>query len=385
MYLLIILCFFQVCFAADLSLEEKVGQLLMVHFHGEEVSADVRVLVQEMGVGGVIYYDWCNKLETLIAIQELSADLQKLAKYPLLISADQEGGKVLRFRKAFTNFPGNGEMENLEMVKKTAYALGLEMKTAGINMNLAPVVDVNSNPSNPVIGKRAYSEDAEQVVAFGREALMGYRQAGILTTLKHYPGHGDTTADTHNELAILHKTQKELEQVELVPFQELAKESDAIMTAHILVPALDPDNCATLSRETLSYLRDILGFEGVIVSDSLVMEGVLRKCACVDEAAIQALQAGCDLLLLGGKLLSGEKSGFELTVLDIKRIHSSIVEAVKHGRIPESRVNDAVFRIFKMKKKYNLNARSNASPLAKDAETRRRISINFAYLCALAA
>ncbi len=338
MYLMLFLCFFQACFAVDMTLEEKVGQLLMVQFHGEEANEDARVLIQDVGVGGVIYYDWCNKLHTLREIRALSEGLQGLAKCPLLIAADQEGGKVLRFRDAFTPFPGNGKMDRPDMARKMAYDLGLEMKAAGINMNLAPVVDVNSNPLNPVIGVRAFSDNVESVVSFGREALRGYRQAGVLATLKHYPGHGDTDVDTHQELAIVHKSREELEQMELVPFWALAGESDAIMTAHIVVPAFDPDNCATLSKKTLDYLRITIGFQGLIVSDSLVMEGILKRSASVDEAAIQALNAGCDLLLLGGKLLSGEKAGFELRVVDIKRIHRSIVAAVKEGRISESRI-----------------------------------------------
>lgn len=350
MYIVLFLCFFYDCFASEQSLEEKVGQLLMVHFHGEEVNRDARALIQEIGVGGIIYYDWCNNLDTLKEIQALSSSLQTLAKYPLLIAADQEGGKVLRFRKAFTNFPSNGEMDSPEIVQKMACELGLEMKMAGINMNLAPVVDVNSNPKNPVIGIRAYSNDTEKVVAFGRAALTGYKQAGILTTLKHYPGHGDTSVDTHKDLATLNKSKEALERVELAPFRELAQEADAMMTAHILVPAFDPDNCATLSKNTLAYLREGIGFQGVIVSDSLVMEGVLKKCTSVDEAAIQALNAGCDLLLLGGKLLSGENTGLELTVSDVKRVHGSIVEAVKQGRISESRVNESVTRILTLKK-----------------------------------
>jgi beta-N-acetylhexosaminidase len=349
MYILLLLSFFQACFAFDMTLDEKVGQLLMVQFHGEATNEDARVLIQDVGVGGIIYYDWCNKLHTLSEIRALSDGLQGLAECPLLIAADQEGGKVLRFREAFSPFPGNGKMDRPDMAREMAYDLGMEMKVAGINMNLAPVVDVNCNPENPVIGARAFSDNTDKVVAFGREALKGYKKAGVLATLKHYPGHGDTGVDSHQELAVVNKSREALEQMELVPFQELAKEADAIMTAHILVPAFDPDNCATLSQKTLSFLRDTIGFKGVIVSDSLVMEGVLKKCASVDEAAIQALNAGCDILLLGGKLLAGEKAGFELTVSDVKRIHGTIVEAVKQGRIPESRVDEAVSRILRMK------------------------------------
>ena len=354
MYILLILCFFHVGFALDLTLEEKVGRLLMVQVHGEKVNEDARVLIQELGVGGIIYYDWCNKLHTLEKIQAFSKGLQALAKYPLLIAADMEGGRVFRFREAFSEIPGNdaiGKMGNSKLAHDVAYALGAEMKKAGINMNFAPVVDVNSNPLNPVIGKRSYSRDPIQVAAFGKEALRGYREACIIATLKHYPGHRDTETDSHEALAVVKKSREELNLIELYPFVHL-KEAEAIMTAHIMVPAFDPDTCATLSKKTLDYLRNEIGFQGVIVTDSLVMQGVLKKCETPDEAVIQALNAGCDLLLLGGKLLSGEKAGLELKIADMKRIHGVILDAVKTGRIAESRVDEAVNRILDLKQRY---------------------------------
>jgi beta-N-acetylhexosaminidase len=229
--------------------------------------------------------------------------------------------------------------------------IGQEMQAVGVNMNLAPVVDVNSNPQNPIIGERAFGDDPNIVVAFGKKALEGFREAKVISTLKHFPGHGDVSMDSHEDLPVVHKSKEELEELELFPFASLSPFADAVMTAHILVPAFDEENCSTLSEKTLTYLREKIGFQGVIVSDSLVMDGVLKRCSSVDEVSIRALNAGCDLLILGGKLLHGEHTGRELTGLDVERIHYSIMEAVKSGRISEARLNGSVARILELKKR----------------------------------
>lgn len=352
------------CFARELqlplSLEEKVGQLLMVQFHGEEANDDARRLIQEAKVGGIIYYNWCNGLHSPTQVRALSLGLQQLTKdnphpIPLLIAADQEGGKVARLRQGFTPSPGNwalGETGDPYLAKEAALVTGIEMLDVGINMNLAPVVDINSNPRNPVIGVRSFGDNAEIVLSFAEQALSGYKQAHIIATLKHFPGHGDTDIDSHQDLPIVHKSKEELERMELLPFAKLCHSSEAIMTAHILVPAFDTENCSTLSEKTLNYLRQTLGFQGVIVSDSLVMNGVLKKCHTVDEAAIQALKAGCDILILGGKLIAGEHAGFELTTSDIERVHRVIINAVQKGDISEERVNQAVEKILDLKNRY---------------------------------
>ena len=220
-------------------------------------------------------------------------------------------------------------------------------------MNLSPVGDINSNPRNPIIGIRSFSDSPEIVTAFGKKALEGYRKAGIITSLKHFPGHGDVEVDSHQDLPVVNKSKEELNKVELWPFAELASLTETIMTAHILVPALDPDFCATLSKKTLDFLRTELGFQGVIVADSIVMEGVLKKCGSVDEAAIGALNAGCDILLLGGKQLI-DSANQELTVDEIRRIHNSLVEAVKTGRVAEERLQSAVDKVLQLKNKYAL-------------------------------
>ncbi len=332
----------------------------MVHFHGEKVNEDAKTLIQDMKIGSVIYYNWANGLHSPQQVFTLSSDLQNLAKntrlsIPLLIAADQEGGIVARLQSGFTRFPGNralGETKDPQLAKEAAFAIGEELRAVGVNMNLAPVVDVNSNPKNPVIGIRSFGDQPDIVTAFGEESLKGFREAHVIATLKHFPGYGDVGVDPHADLPIIRKSKEELERVELLPFAKLAASADAIMTAHILVPALDPKNCSTLSEKTLGFLRNALGFQGLIVADSLVMEGVLKECMSVDEASIRALNAGCDLLILGGKLLVGEHTGFELTPIDIQRIHGALVKAVQNGRIPETRLNAAVTRILKLKELY---------------------------------
>ncbi len=344
----------------ELTLEEKVGQLLMPCFRGEIANEDAKMLIQDVKVGGIIYYDWTNGLSSPEQVRNLSSGLQALTKanrsqIPLLIATDQEGGIVERLKgNGFTTFPGNLALamsKNPEFAKKGAFAIGQELQDVGINMNLAPVVDVNCNPKNPVIGIRSFGPGVDDVIAFGREALRGYNGAGVIATLKHFPGHGDVHVDSHLDLPLIRKSMQELQLVELAPFLALAKDADAIMTAHLLVEALDRRHCSTLSKKTLKFLRKDLGFKEVIISDSLTMDGVLKQTKDEEEAAILALNAGCDILLFGGKLLQESNEISELTVSEIAGIHKAIITAVKTGRIQEKRINQAAKRILALKKK----------------------------------
>jgi len=352
-------CFGAIAFE-DLSLEEQVGQVLMVHFRGETANEDAKTLIHEAHVGGIIYYNWANGLTSPTQVQTLSSGLQRLAQktpkaIPLLIAADQEGGLVARLQSGFTQFPGNralGETGDPSLAEKAAFAMGEELRAVGIQMSLSPVVDVNMNPRNPVIGIRSFGDDPEVVTRFGEHALRGFQKAGILATVKHFPGHGDTTVDSHEDLPVIDKSFAELEKGEFVPFAHLVTAAETVMTAHLMVPALDPDHCSTLSAKTLHFLRDALKFKGLIVTDSLVMEGVLKKCGSVDEAAIQALNAGCDLLILGGRSLNSNRVGSELTTADVIRVHRNLVAAVKSGRISKERLHDAVDKILALKERY---------------------------------
>lgn len=359
-----------------MTIEEKVGQVMMVHFQGEAVNEDARTLIQGTKVGGIIYYNWSNGLNSPQQVRMLSFDLQKLTEsnknpIPLLIAVDQEGGVVSRLKHGFTEFPGNralGETGDPNLAEIAAQMMSRELQDVGVNMNLAPVVDINCNPKNPAIGIRSFGDDPETVLLFVESTLKGYAQNHLISTLKHFPGHGDVTVDSHENLPVIRKPIQELEQMELLPFTKLADKADAIMTAHLLVTALDQENCSTLSEKTLSYLKNTIGFKGVIITDSLLMKGVLKKCHTVDEAAIKALNAGCDILLLGGKQLIEGNTDLELSVKDVQRIHSSIVNAVKKGRVPEARLNDAVRKILKLKERY-LSTTSESEPTHRVVST----------------
>lgn len=344
----------------EMTLEEKIGQLLMVHFNGTEANEEAVTLIQKVHAGGVIYYNWTNRLDSPEQVRSLSKSLQQLASIPLLIAVDQEGGLVSRLNRGFTIFPGNmalGKTDDPDLAKAAAYAAGQELLAVGVNMNLAPVVDVNSNPRNPVIGIRSFGDCPKTVSIFARKAIEGYHQAGIITSLKHFPGHGDVEIDSHENLPTVNKSIEDLNEQELLPFFELSDLADTIMTAHIMVPSLDPENCATLSSDILSILRHRIGFQGVIISDSLVMEGVLKNCDySVENAAIRAFDAGCDILILGGRHLLKTGNGFELTASDVEKIHQALVNAVRSNRISEERVNQSVERILRLKKQYDLSS-----------------------------
>jgi len=332
-----------------------VGQMLMVHFRGETANEEAEKLIRQAHVGGFIYYQWANGLTSVSQVSSLSAGLQQKSKIPLLISVDQEGGRVMRLKgDGFTAVPSNRELaqtQRPEAVEQAAFTIGKELMAVGINMNLAPDVDVNVNPLNPVIGDRSYSDSADVVAALGKQALMGYHRAGVITTLKHFPGYGDVAVDPHADLPSVNKSLADLERVELLPFVRLADQTDAIMTAHLLIPALDRAKCATVSKVTLQgVLRQKIGFKGVIVSDSLVMQGLLNNVGTIDEAAIQAIDAGCDLLILGGKALLDNVDTMELKPEDVLRIHGSVVEAVRQGRISEAQIDASVDRILNLKR-----------------------------------
>jgi beta-N-acetylhexosaminidase len=329
-----------------MTVEDKVGQLLMAHFNGETLNEEALVLVREVKVGGIIYYatNGLQKKDQVMRLSELLQLETRIKKSPeLLIAVDQEGGIVSRLGEEFPQFPGNGALTDPELAKQAALAMGIEMRDVGVNMNLAPCVDVNSNPKNPVIGLRAYSDNPRIVTQFAGRAVTGYQKSGVIPVLKHFPGHGDTSQDSHVELPVVPKSLYDLKMCDLFPFAALAKKVDCIMTAHIKT-ALDLDNCATLSERTLRYLRNNLGFEGMIITDSLVM-GAIED---VDRAAIRALNAGCDMLLLGGRTLIGN-TPHELRAADVLRVKNSIVKAVRDKEIPMSRIDDAVRRILTLK------------------------------------
>lgn len=347
---------------SQLSLEEKVGQLLMVHFVGEEANAEAADLIQKDHIGGIIYYNWANGLKSPLQVQQLSYGLQALTKekrlpIPLLIAVDQEGGLVARLTQGFTIFPGPqtiAETGDLDLAEQCAFVMGKELRAVGINVNLAPVVDI-SDVEHSASALRSFGSTPEIVIQYAGKVLHGFHRAHIMTAIKHFPGHGGVSVDSHEDLPILAKSKEAMDQMELKPFRMLAPFSDMVMTCHILAPALDNEHCATLSKKTLEgILRQELGYEGIIISDSLVMQGVLKNTESIDEAVIQAFEAGCDILVVGGRVLLDSKASNELSGKDVHRICQSLIAAVNSGRISTARLDRSVEKILALKNAYSV-------------------------------
>lgn len=330
----------------ELSLEEKAGQLLMIGFEGKKPRPEVARLLAEGKAGGVVFL--ARNLVDAGQTRELIQSLQELAAkrphgLPLLIAIDQEGGAVVRLRKGVTVFPGNMALAaagNPEYAFRAAAAVAEELRVLGVNMNLAPVVDVNNNPRNPVIGVRSFGEDPKSVAELGSLAIKGYQSRGLAAVAKHFPGHGDTTVDSHRGLPRIEHPLSRLEAVELVPFRAaIAAGVAGIMTTHCSFPAVDPDpdRPATLSPPVLSgLLRDKLGFHGLLLTDCLEMQGITKKYSA-DQAAVLAVQAGADLALITH------------TYEQQLNAHRLLVEAVRSGFIPATRLEAAVARILHLK------------------------------------
>lgn len=341
-----------------MSIEEKVGQILIVHFYGKTANEDSDILINKLYVGGFIYYEWANQLISPERVTNLSNSLQLSTKknphsIPLFICVDQEGGKISRLKKGFTAFPSNhvlGKFNDLDLTFQNADKMAAELKAVGINWNLAPVVDIAKIGS--YMEERSYGCHSDLVISHAQQFLKAFEKQNVITCLKHFPGHGSVFIDSHENLPTQTKTLEQLLETDLKPFVILSKLSPAIMTAHIKVESLDNQRCSTLSPIILiDLLRKKLGYEGVIISDSLVMEGVIKNYASIEEVAIKAFNAGCDILLLGGKQLLGKNQNLELTIADIEKIHTALVQAVKSGLISEDKLNQSVKRILQLKKK----------------------------------
>lgn len=345
----------------EMTIEEKIGQLFVVHVYGktatdsdyEEINLrnnrggkNFKEVIENYQVGGIIYFNWTgnigNPLDS-VQVNKLSNDLQKVAmeqssEIPLFISTDQEGGIVQRVTSPGTVFPGNmaiGATRSEEYAAQTASIMGKELSSLGINMNFAPTLDVNINPENPVIGIRSFGEDPDLVSRLGVAQINGYKDENVMATAKHFPGHGDTATDSHYGLPIIDHDLETLHEVDLKPFKAAIDQGiDSIMTGHIVVPALDDSGLpATLSKPILTdLLREEMGFDGLIITDSLGMSGA--NVVPPNRVAVEAFLAGADILL---------------NPPDVPLALHAMEEAVESGEISEERLDESVFRILKSK------------------------------------
>lgn len=321
----------------DMPLEVRVGRLLWPVLD-ERAAERYAPAVRAGRLGGGILRWHMPRGSAAGFIKQLRAwARQAPGRPPFFISVDHEGGPLFTQPELGTMLPGNmalGAAGSAELAELAARASAGELRALDVDINFAPVVDVNSNPDNPIIGVRSFGEDPAAVAALGAAAVRGYLRGGILPAAKHFPGHGDTSTDSHAALPTVAYKRTRWEQIDLPPFRAaIAAGVPMIMTAHVAMPALGTgDLPATLSSAALQgVLREELGYEGVIVSDSLDM-GAITKAYGAEEAAISAILAGCDVLLLG-------KGGH-------KHIHAALMRAVREGRISEKRLNASVRRIL---------------------------------------
>jgi beta-N-acetylhexosaminidase len=344
-----------------MTLPQKVGQLLVPTVPGHTAADGGAGLVRRYHVGGVIYFG--SNIGDAAQVAALSAGLQQAARgqpphLPLLIGTDQEGGIVSRLAGVTTVFPGQmaaGATRDPALIRAQDQATGAAMRALGINLDYAPVADVNVDPANPVIGIRSFGAHPGLVSTMTAAAVDGFHQAGEVTVAKHFPGHGDTGVDSHTGLPVIHHTLRQWWRIDAPPFQAAIRAGvDQIMIGHIEVPALDDSGQpASLSPPIVTgLLRDRLGYQGVVVTDSLQMAGVLQGHTPA-QVAVQAVQAGCDQLLMPG---------------DPGVAYRALLRAVQHGRISLARLDASVTRIVSLKLARGLLSGPAVTPSAAAAE-----------------
>ncbi len=335
---------------ASMTTDEKVGQLFVVYFTDPHFSPALEEMITQYHIGGIIIFG--RNVTTLSNLAELINEAQSAAvttepEIPLFVATDQEGWPILRLWQGATVFPSSmaiGATGSVTDAQLVATVMAAELRAVGINMNLAPVLDVNTNPANPIIGIRSFGSSPELVSRLGTAMIEAYQAQGSIATAKHFPGHGDTSLDSHQSLpTILHDLAR-LEAVELVPFRAaISAGVDCIMTAHISVPALDPTphRPASLSPPILQgLLREKMGFEGLIATDSVGMRAITDQYD-VATAAVLAFQAGADLLMFG------DDPGHDPS--EQRVAYQRVLELVEQGAVPMSRLDDSVRRILLLK------------------------------------
>lgn len=327
----------------DEQLDTAVGQLIVGGFDGTSVPREFAELVRRGRVGGAILFS--RNLSSVEGARDLLRALSTIdAPLPLLLSVDQEGGRVQRLKSPFPELPPMrvvGDKARKSLVHRLAGMLARSLRILGFHQDYAPVLDVDSNPANPIIGDRAFANDPSKVARLGASFIDGLQSNGVAACGKHFPGHGDTDVDSHLALPRLSHPRDRLMHVELAPFRSAVRAGVAsIMTAHILFDALDSEHPATLSEKVLQpLLRQELGFDGVIVSDDLEMKAIADHYG-IRDAAVRAIRAGCDQLLVCSK------------VEWIGEAHEAIVEAVMGGDLPRDRVTEAAARVDRLKRAY---------------------------------
>ena len=335
------------------ALRRQAGQLLIAGFDGQQIPPELRSIAREFSLGGVIMF--ARNIAEPEQVAELCFEAATITPdAPAWVSVDQEGGRVARLKEPFTVWPPMatlGRSGDEKLAGRFGRALAAELKAVGVSLDFAPVLDVRTNPKNPVIGDRALSEKAADAGRLGAAIIHAMQNEGVAACGKHFPGHGDTSADSHLELPLVEHPVERMRDVELVPFKAAIGAGVAtIMTAHVFAPALDEKKPATLSRRIVTgLLRDELKYDGVILSDDLEMKAIAKDYA-VPDAAVLAIEAGCDGVLI----CSGDHA-----------THAAALEAIVHAledeRLPYKTVENALARQQRAKERF-LTAATSARP-----------------------
>lgn len=331
----------------NMTLEEKVGQLVLAGVDGYEANENSKKLIETYHVGGFVLLK--KNVRDTEQMRNLINSLKEgnaTNKIPLYLALDEEGGRISRMPSEFKGMPSNqlvGTQNDENLAKRVGSILGQEVKEFGMNVNFAPVLDIFSNPKNKVIGDRSFGSKPELVSKLGIQAIKGIQEQNIISVAKHFPGHGDTTVDSHVGLPRVDYDLERLKSFELVPFANaIASGVDGIMLAHILLPKLDPNYPASFSKVLITdILRKELKFEGVVFTDDMTMGAIVENYD-IGKAAVKSIQAGSDIILVCHDI------GKEEAVL------KALQNAAKTGEISTERLEESVYRILKLKEKYKL-------------------------------
>ena len=332
---------------SEMNVKEKIGQMIFAGIEGHNFSEETKRLVSTDKVGGIIFYK--NNLtdvnETLALLNAIKKESEH-EMIPLFLGVDQEGGRISRLPQ-LSKLPTNkeiGKLNDPSYSYKIGTHLGEEMNAFGFNLDFAPVLDVNSNPKNPVIGDRSFGDDVHIVSELGIQTMKGIQSENVISVVKHFPGHGDTAVDSHLELPIIEKSLEDLQKLELIPFKRaIENDADVVMIAHILLPKIDPAFPSSMSHEIITgILRDQFQFNGVVITDDMTMSAIIDNYE-IGQAAVEAVKAGNDIVLIGHDYSN------------VIKALEAIEKSVNDGEITEERIDESVHRILALKEKYKLS------------------------------
>lgn len=333
---------------SKMTLNEKIGQMIFAGISGKTLNDNDLSLINEYKVGGIIFFkdNLASTNQTLNLLNEIKS-VNANNGIPLFLGIDEEGGRISRLPNEINNIPSSkkiSESNDVFFAHDIGKILGKELSAFGFNLNFAPVLDVNSNPKNPIIGDRSFGDDPEIVSSFGIAAMKGLQSENIISVVKHFPGHGDTAVDSHLDLPVVSKSIEQLYELELIPFKNaIAEGTDVVMVAHILLPKVDSTFPSSMSKEIITgILREQLNFDGVVITDDLTMKAITNNYN-IAAAAVNSVKAGSDIILIAH---------------DYHNVISSfqaLKKAVENGEIPEERIDESVTRILQLKEKYKVD------------------------------